>query len=91
MHKNTPSTRVPLIKLSMLDKDIIERVSPILQSNVNESKTPKGDKTMYTVASAKRSVVEPLLFSIFPYMGIRRKEQITKMLNHYKLKDEAHE
>ena len=73
-----------MISLSMLDKDIVDRVSIILECNVNGYLTLKKDKIIYSARSAKRSVIEPLLPALYPYMGKRRKEQIIKMLNWYK-------
>lgn len=92
LHKNSKDTKIPLIAVTMLDKDIIERVAKILKCNIGTYPTPKKDKMVFTARSGKRSVVEPLIISIYPYMGFRRKEQINKMLNWYKehpLKDKV--
>lgn len=86
LHNNgaKPYNRLPLISVAMLDKDVIERVAKILKCNIGEYLTPKKDKIMFTARTGKRSIVEPLIISIYPYMGFRRKEQIHKMLNWYK-------
>jgi hypothetical protein len=74
---------IPRLQLAMLDKDIVEEVALFFKSNINEFKTPKGDKTMYRVSTAKRSVLEPLLKELYPYLGIRRQEQVRAMLAYY--------
>lgn len=85
LQKNGPTTRIPRIVLSMLDFDVVERISKIFGSNITKDKTPKG-KTMFKTAIARTLVVEPLLKELYPHMGLRRKEQINKMLNWYNIR-----
>lgn len=77
------SSVTPRMRISMLDRDIIERAAKILKSTITTYPTPKGNKMMFSASSAKASIVEPLLKSMYPYMGERRKEQINKMLTYY--------
>jgi hypothetical protein len=75
--------KCPLIALSMLDLDVVERVSKIFGCNIGKYLTPKKDKYIYTARTGKRSIVEPLILALYPYMGARRKEQINKMFTWY--------
>ncbi len=38
---------------------------------------------MYKTAMAKRSVVEPLLHELYPYLGKRKQEKVREMLAFY--------
>lgn len=69
----------PRISLAMLDKDIVDRAAVFLHSNVTTYATPKGDKLMYRCSSAKPEIIKPLLESIYPYLGERRKVQVDTM------------
>lgn len=87
-------SRCPLIALSMLDYDVVERVSKIFNCNIGKYLTPKKDKFIYTARTGRRSIVEPLILALYPYMGNRRQEQINKMFMWYKehpLKEINHE
>lgn len=82
--KRGKPNRCPLLAISMLDLDIIERVAKIFQCNIGKYLTPKKDKYSFAARTAKRSIVEPLIYAMYPYMGLRRKEQINKMIKWYK-------
>lgn len=73
----------PRISFASLDKDVVEEVALFLKSTITTQKTPKGDKIMYKTAIAKRSIVEPLLTELYPYLGKRRQEQVRLMLAYY--------
>lgn len=75
--------RLPRITVAMLDKDIVEEVAIFLKSTITEYPTPKGDKIMYKTTMSKRSVLEPLLLQLYPYLGKRRQEQVREMIAHY--------
>ncbi len=72
----------PRISIAMLDKDIVEEAAFLLKSNVTTYKTSKG-KIMYRTSVAKKSVVEPLLNELYPYLGNRRKERVRELLALY--------
>lgn len=82
-----PRYKCGSIRIAMLDKDIIQRVANIFKSNIGSYLTPKGDKTMYRTAAYKRNIVEPLIWGIYEFMGIRRKQQIHKIMDHYYFSD----
>lgn len=84
MSKNGKDCFIPRIKISMLDEDVIEKVASIFGSTVTKSLTPKGDKVMFTTSIAKASIVEPMLKSLYPFMGKRRKQQIEIMFEYFK-------
>lgn len=83
MCSNGAGSKVPRLRIALLDRDVIERVAKIFNSKITTYPTPKGDKVMFNVSTAKASIVEPLLKAMYPYMGARRKEQINKMLNYF--------
>lgn len=75
--------KCPRLNLAMLDKDVVEEAALLMKSTITEQKTPKGDKVMYRTAIARRSVLEPLLEQLYPYLGIRRQQRVREMLAFY--------
>lgn len=85
--KNGPNTVAPTLRVAMLDQDIVERVSVLFGNTpVYTYNTPKGDKTMYRTQISKQAILQPILESILPYLGIRRKEQANEMINTFILR-----
>lgn len=83
LSKNSPNTRIPRIRLAMLDKDIVEKAAGFLQSSITTYLTPKRNKTMYRTTIAKKEILIDLLPKLLPYMGERRTLMINKMLAFY--------
>ena len=77
----TPSSpNCPVISLQMTDKDIVERVSIILNCSVFfiKSKNLKHKDSYCLKVRGSKAVY--FMRKFYPFMGIRRKQQITKAL-----------
>jgi hypothetical protein len=73
----------PFIKVSMVDEDIIQRLSKLLDKSYfsPSRKTVKG-KQVYTLHIGEKEKVLFILQKILPYMGVRRGERITECISH---------
>lgn len=78
---NTPPA--PFIKVSMVDEDIIQRLSKLLDKSYfsPSRKTVKG-KQVYTLHIGEKEKVLFILQKILPYMGVRRGERITECISY---------
>ena len=78
---NTPPA--PFIKVSMVDEDIIQRLSKLLdKSYFSPSRKTVKDKQVYTLHIGEKEKVLFILQKILPYMGVRRTERITECISH---------
>ena len=78
---NTPPA--PFIKVSMVDEDIIQRLSKLLdKSYFSPSRKTVKDKQVYTLHIGEKEKVLFILHKILPYMGVRRAERITECISH---------
>lgn len=84
---NKGLTRLPRIGIVMLDRDVIERVTILLSTTITTYLTKNKSKVMYSTTLSRREDLEPLLKLLHPYMGVRRKTQIDKLLAYYEDKD----
>jgi hypothetical protein len=73
----------PFIKISMVDEDIIQRLSKLLdKSYFSPSRKTVKDKQVYTLHIGEKEKVLFILQKILPYMGVRRGERITECISH---------
>jgi hypothetical protein len=73
----------PFIKVSMVDEDIIQRLSKLLdKSYFSPSRKTVKDKQVYTLHIGEKEKVLFILQKILPYMGVRRGERITECISH---------
>ena len=78
--KTPPS---PFIKVSMVDEDIIQRLSRLLdKSYFSPSRKTVTGKQVYTLHIGEKEKVLSILQQILPYMGVRRGERITECISH---------
>jgi hypothetical protein len=82
-YKVSKTPPAPFIKISMVDEDIIQRLSKLLDKSYfsPSRKTVKG-KQVYTLHIAEKEKVLFILQKILPYMGVRRGERITECISH---------
>ena len=77
------SPPAPFIKISMVDEDIIQRLSKLLdKSYFSPSRKTVKDKQVYTLHIGEKEKVLFILQKILPYMGVRRGERITECISH---------
>jgi len=73
----------PFIKISMVDEDIIQRLSKLLdKSYFSPSRKTVTGKQVYTLHIGEKEKVLFILQKILPYMGVRRGERITECISH---------
>jgi hypothetical protein len=73
----------PFIKISMVDEDIIQRLSKLLdKSYFSPSRKTVTGKQVYTLYIGEKEKVLFILQKILPYMGVRRGERITECISH---------
>jgi hypothetical protein len=78
--KTPPS---PFIKVSMVDEDIIQRLSKLLdKSYFSPSRKTVTGKQVYTLHIGEKEKVLFILQKILPYMGVRRVERITECISY---------
>ena len=78
--KTPPS---PFIKISMVDEDIIQRLSKLLdKSYFSPSRKTVTGKQVYTLHIGEKEKVLFILQKILPYMGMRRGERITESISY---------
>ena len=80
-YKNSTVPYSPFIKISMVDRDVIDKVSLLLNKKTFSPKrlTTK-NKKVYTCHIGDRETLLYLLPKIKPYMGGRRKETIHEQI-----------
>ncbi len=77
--------RYPRIRLEMTDRDIVVRVQSLIGGIIYKRlHKNKNYSTSFRLVVARRKLVQPVLESIFPYLGKRRKAKVSKLLNWYK-------
>jgi intein/homing endonuclease len=70
-----------LIRLSMTDKDVVEKAARLLNNiPINQKARTTERKTIYAISLSKRDEVEKILLQILPYMGSRRSQKINECL-----------
>ena len=73
----------PFIKVSMVDEDIIQRLSKLLdKSYFSPSRKTVTGKQVYTLYIGEKEKVLFVLEKILPYMGVRRGERIRECISH---------
>jgi hypothetical protein len=71
-----------VIRLSMTDKDVVERAAKLLNNvPINEKAKTTERKTIYAISLSKRDEVEKVLLQILPHMGNRRTQRINECLD----------
>jgi hypothetical protein len=73
-----------LIRLSMTDKDVVEKASKLLNVPINCKAQTTEKKTIYSISLSRRDDVEKVLLQILPHMGNRRGERINECLDTIK-------
>lgn len=73
-----------LIRLSMTDKDVVEKASKLLNVPINCKAKTTARKTIYSISLSRKDDVEKVLLQILPHMGSRRSERITECLETIK-------
>lgn len=73
--------RYPVIRLKMVDKDIVERAASIMNTIVQKPVDLPSGKIAYN-CSVQGLVAIPLLKLLYPLMGMRRKEKIDFILSN---------
>lgn len=85
--RKTSKKLYPFLEIDMTDKDVIEKLNKLIGGHIYVYERGKdgdlGKKSVYRVAIASKHELEPLLKSILPMMGIRRKEKILTLLEWY--------
>ena len=75
------SRTAPYIKVSMTDKDVIERVATMWNTTVRKATWgPKATKQQYVTNLHGQKRTAQLLRRLLPHMGQRRSQRITKMI-----------
>jgi hypothetical protein len=70
-----------VIRLSMTDKDVVERAAKLLNNvPINEKAKTTERKTIYAISLSKKDEVEKVLLQILPHMGSRRSQRINECL-----------
>src|ERR1035437_5370525 len=73
----------PRAELSMADKDVVQRVAVLMQTTVRAQKQKGHYKRMYkTPLYSLRAAA--LMERLLPIFGIRRRKQITKVLQEWR-------
>ena len=73
----------PFIKVSMVDEDIIQRLSKLLDKPYfSPSRKTVTGKQVYTLHIGEKEKVLSILQQILPYMGVRRGERIKECISH---------
>ena len=82
-YKVSKSPPAPFIKISMVDEDIIQKLSKLLdKSYFSPSRKTVTGKQVYTLHIGEKEKVLFVLQKILPYMGVRRGERITECISH---------
>jgi hypothetical protein len=76
------SPPAPYIQLSMIDEDVIKKVSKLVQKNYKQlNRKTSTNKNVFKVSIGDRATLRYLLPLIFPYFGFRRQNQVQECLN----------
>jgi len=82
-YETSKTPPAPFIKISMVDEDIIQRLSKLLdKSHFSPSRKTVTGKQVYTLHIGEKEKVLFILQKILPYMGVRRAERITECISH---------
>ena len=73
----------PIIQLLMTDRDVVDRVAAVFQTNVNTVKRYEGRKQAYRV-NAYGSRAAGLIMTIYPFLGARRRAKVKEVLAGWK-------
>lgn len=79
----TPPPPAPMIKIEMVEKDVMQKIGDLVEQNVVEQKrkTTAGN-AVYRVNISSRPKIEALLKAIHPYIvGQKRNEEVQKLLD----------
>ena len=78
------------ISISMTDKDIIKRASKIMGGNITQydpnthpSNKSRKCQLIYRVRNGRKLEVYAILSAIYSFMGLRRKNQIEKLMEDF--------
>ena len=71
-----------VIRLSMTDKDVVEKAANLLKVSINSKAETSEKKTIYSFTLSRRDDVEKTLIQILPHMGSRRSKKINKCIDH---------
>jgi len=69
-----------LIRLSMTDKDVVQKAANLLNVPVNCKAKTSEKKTIYSCTLSRRDEVENVLMNILPHMGNRRSKKILECI-----------
>ena len=80
-----PYRRTPRLVLGMTDKDVVEKFKDTFKfSNRIYTRVPKpGYKPYHTLVLTGKNAVG-LMFTLFPFLGARRREQIRNVVSVWK-------
>ena len=70
-----------LIRLSMTDKDVVEKAANLLKVSINSKAETSEKKTIYSFTLSRRDDVEKTLIQILPHMGSRRSKKINECID----------
>ncbi len=87
----TLNNSTPRIVLSMIDEDTVEKVSTIMFAKnriYNYKNGGFGNNSIYQLVLSSTQAIEWMM-TIYPLMSLRRKEQINKVLNLWKITKRA--
>ena len=79
-HPNCKKTHTMQITVQMTDKDVLDRLQSLIGGQIH-GPYDRGHKPIYQYTLYGSDAVERVVRDILPYMGARRTEQITKMLD----------
>lgn len=82
-YKVSKTPPAPFIKISMVDEDVIQKLSNLLgKSYFSPSRKTVTNKQVYTLHLGEKEKLLFLLQKILPYMGVRRTERIRECISH---------
>jgi len=71
----------PSIKLAMTDRDIVQRVADVWETNVNGYPIPSGKVSYETRINGERAV--DMMMQLYPYLASRRRAKIREVAALY--------
>lgn len=79
----TPAPPIPMIKLEMVEEDLMQHLGEILDENViTVNRKTSADKTVYKITISARNKVEAFLKAILPFVvGKKNSNKIKELLN----------
>jgi hypothetical protein len=76
-YNNSSSPPAPYIQLSMIDEDVIQKVSKLVNKTYKPlNRKTSTNQTVFKVSIGDRATLRYLLPLIFPYLGSRRQNQV---------------